>query len=111
MKRWAIRVPIFEQEIIVIQSEDLSVIEQYLHLTYDFPLDTGTPVNFMDGAVFTLNNGAIVIGLSNNDLSTILHECCHAVFRLQEIIGSNDEEQHCYLVEWLYKQVCKAVNV
>lgn len=62
------------------------------------------------GATYVVPNGSIIIGLCNNDLSTVLHECCHAIFRLQDMINSTDEELFCYLVEYLYNQVRNSIQ-
>lgn len=54
----------------------------------------------LDAACYTLKDSTIVIALKTNTTSsTILHECTHAIFRIQEQIDSHDEEQFCYLLE------------
>ena len=107
MKRWSISIPIFNKEVIVLQSKDIQTIENYINDAYNCSFTGGESCC---GATYTLPNGSIIIGLMNNDKSTVLHECCHAVFRIQDTINSTDEELFCYLVEYLYNHVCNMLT-
>lgn len=78
----------------------MNQIIEYINLSYNVDLDYEGI-----GRCLMMPTNTIIICLLNDDKNTIVHECCHAAHRLNELLGINDEEMICYFTEYLFKQI------
>lgn len=112
LKRIKIKVPIFDTNIEVIQASSLSTIEDYITDNFHCPIErvNGCPI----ASTFTISEyKTIIIGMTDwSDNSTLLHECCHAVFRIMDLnnISKEEDEVFCYTFEWLYQTIIDHIN-
>lgn len=107
MKRWALNIPIFDVEIEIVLGDEISKIAKYVEDAYD------NYIEYIPGTVavtYDISDGPIIIGLTSNDQWYMLHECLHAVHKIFNRKGIQDEETFCYLGEWLYREVYTIVN-
>lgn len=51
------------------------------------------------------NNEIIMVFLPKVSDAFIVHECVHAAFALNDLLGIHDEENICYFTEYLFNQI------
>ena len=108
LKRWEIKVPIFESEIELVVADDIDKIDDYVSDTFNVDLDKRGPAV---GRTYLLPSNLIIAGFTLDcDEWTIIHECGHIIWSIKYIIGFDDEETFCYLLEWVTKQVMLRVR-
>lgn len=86
MKQTIIKIPIFDQEVVLLQGENLDNIISYLQ-------DVEGECNYRQGSdacVVDYNDGRIFLCIKNNpSLFIILHECVHVIYSIFRRVGIN----------------------
>ena len=106
MKKLKINIPIYDQEIIVLKSELLSTIDDYIEDCYRVQLEKGCN---RTASTYILPDNVIIIGITPEITDRIIvHETGHATFQLLKNIGINpyyDDESFCYIQDYLFDKV------
>lgn len=109
MKRLEIKVPIFDQTILVLKADDIASIDDYIVNVYDCHLEFAPGKR--DACTYTMPTGEIVVGLLPGATDrVIVHELSHATFSLLETLyidPTKDQETFCYILDYLFSIVTK----
>lgn len=108
MKRVKIKIPIFDSTIIILQSEDILEVDQYISSVHNCPLELNGILNVeaIDGKVFTANEQQLYIWIREDaTVFTLIHEIGHAVYNLMQYYDLEGEEIFLYLQGFILQSI------
>lgn len=112
MKRWEIDIPIFEKLLVVIKADTLDKVDEYISDIYHMPLHHEATANLLNATTYSeLPDDVIYMGLTNECTTRdVVHECGHVAWQILKLIGGQDEEVYCYLLDFIFDKVTKCIK-
>ena len=109
MKRWDLHIPIYDKVVVLIQTDTIKNLDEYIGTIYSSPVSPTSTANLLSAATYAdTPDDFIYLGvLDNCSLKEIVHECGHVAWKIMEIVGCQDEEAFCYLLDYIFDKVHK----